>query len=263
MLYPYSRQYAREVNKEPSAPPEDNFYIAQTGDTLYAISRFYNVSLDDLIESNPEIDPELITPGQKIYIPLPPPMLNCPTGAASYIISKGDTFYSVAKKHKMKCSALLKANPNINPDALLIGQSICIPKISSSYINEAYRIKLIYPYRWSKIHNERYEGIDGFFHVLAPSGSSSLYDICSREAFHKLKPYGSRPSISKTVADGHELYIIIPSTDQPMEMHRQSAIVAKYDTPVEISGKTCEYLIIRTDKNHLKDILDSLEFISG
>lgn len=242
--------------------PEGNSYVVQTGDTLYAISRFYNVSLDDLIEANPDIDPELITQGQIICIPLTAPLTNCPIGATTYIVQKGDSFYSIAKRNKMRLSALLKANPNINPDALLIGQSICIPAISSTYSNEAYKVRFIYPYRWSKIDSVRYAGIDGFFNISAISSDESLEEVCLSEAHHKLKSYGTHPTINSTTVADHEACFIIPSTDQPMEMRGQSALIAKYIKPLEIEDTIYQYLIVWTDKNHLRDIANTLEFLN-
>ncbi|MHB1391672.1 MAG: LysM peptidoglycan-binding domain-containing protein [Clostridia bacterium] len=241
--------------------PEGNCYLVQAGDTLYAISRFYNVSLDDLIDANPNVDPELITQGQVICIPPVAPSVNCPMGAATYVVQEGDSFYSIAKRNKMRLSSLLKANPNVNPDALLIGQSICIPVISSTYTNDTYKVMLIYPYRWSKIDNARYAGIDGFFHISAISSDATLDEVCSSEAHHKLKPYGTQPTLSSTTIDGQEACFIIPSTDQPMEMRGQSALVVKYAKPIEIESTTYQFLIIWVDKNHLRDIAGTLEFL--
>lgn len=242
--------------------PETNHYTVQAEDTLYAISRFYNISLDDMIDANPYIEPENILPGQVLYIPLAIEQVKCPIGTAAYTIQKDDTIYSIARKFKMRLSPLLKSNPGINPDAVLIGQKICIPRISSNYTNEVYRIKLVYPYRWSRISNERYEGIDGFFHISSIPGNGPMEEICNKEAHHKYKPYGTQPSISETLTAGNSSCIIMPSEDQLMDMRGQSALIVKYDTPIEIDGISYGYLIIWTDKNHIKDIADTLEFLS-
>ncbi len=252
MLYSYPDNYA-----------ESNHYTVKVRDTLYTISKFYNISLDALVESNPDIDPANIVPGQSIFIPLTTADANCPTGARAYTIQKGDDFYSIARSFKIHLSALIKANPGINPDALLIGQRLCIPTISSIYTSETYRVSLAYPYLWSKVDNERYEGIDGFFQISAVSGAGSLEEVCKMEAYHKLKPYGTHPNITYSGSDYPESCMIIPSEDQLHEMRGQSALVVRYPEPVEIKGKSCEYLVIWTNKNHIKDIADTLELLDA
>ncbi|PKM47259.1 MAG: peptidoglycan-binding protein LysM, partial [Firmicutes bacterium HGW-Firmicutes-8] len=54
---------------------------------------------------------------------LPP----CPTGFTTYIIRAGDTFYSLAIRFNTTVAVLLQANPGVNPNALMIGQAICVP----------------------------------------------------------------------------------------------------------------------------------------
>ncbi len=116
------------IPRQPIFPPcpEGNYYTIQPGDTLYRIARFFSVSLDDLIEANPGIDPDRLMVGQVICIPLavPPPV--CPPGTVPYIIQPGDTFYFIARRFNTTVEALIRANPDINPNALLIGQQICI-----------------------------------------------------------------------------------------------------------------------------------------
>ena len=47
-------------------------------------------------------------------------------------IKKGDTFYSIAKAQGISVDAITKANPNVDPTKLQIGQSINIPDINST-----------------------------------------------------------------------------------------------------------------------------------
>lgn len=108
--------------------PEGNYYALRRGDTLWAIARFFNISLDDLLEANPAIDPNRLRVGQVICIPVAtPPVRRCPEGADRYVIRSGDTFYSLARRFNVSLDSLLRANPRVNPDALLVGQQICVP----------------------------------------------------------------------------------------------------------------------------------------
>ncbi|MFZ5824789.1 MAG: LysM peptidoglycan-binding domain-containing protein [Bacillota bacterium] len=118
------------IPRQPVYPacPEGNYYALRPGDTLWAIARFYNISLDDLLEANPGINPYGLQVGQVICIPVAtPPVRACPEGADRYVIKPGDTFFTIARRRNISVDALLRANPNVNPDALLVGQTICVP----------------------------------------------------------------------------------------------------------------------------------------
>jgi len=117
------------IPRQPIFPacPERNFYTIRAGDTLYRIANFFNVSLDDLIEANPAINPVGLFVGQVICIPLATPPVTCLEGQGDYIVKAGDTFYSIAQRFNTTVQAIVNANPGINPEALLIGQKLCIP----------------------------------------------------------------------------------------------------------------------------------------
>lgn len=263
---PYNKQCPLELNSPPQDQslfqyPDSNKYRIKSGDTFYRISKFYNVSPDDLLDLNPEVDPDKLQIGQVIYIPVTPPVSACSPGSNSYIVQKGDTFYKIAKKFNLPISALIKANPRVNPDALLTGLSICIPKLFNKYSNSEYGVNLMYPLRWIKTNNERYEGIDGFFKISALFSADDIEEICRQEARHRLKPYGAKPTITKAIVNGQLACYVFPSSDQPMEMHEQAALVVEYPKQVEIAGQECNYFILWADKSHIRSLASSLDFM--
>ncbi|MFG6119819.1 LysM peptidoglycan-binding domain-containing protein [Thalassobacillus sp. B23F22_16] len=114
-----------------SSPRKKNFYIIQPGDSIYNLAHFFNVSIEKLITNNPGIHPFFLMPGQVISIPLESPTEDCPQ---IYTIKPGDTFYNIAMDNNLSVKDLMTANPDINPNALLIGQEICLPLSESRFI---------------------------------------------------------------------------------------------------------------------------------
>ncbi len=55
---------------------------------------------------------------------IPPPPV---TGTTEHAVAKGDSFYSIGRKYGVGMNAVAKANPNIIPTRLRIGQKIIIP----------------------------------------------------------------------------------------------------------------------------------------
>ncbi|HHU75395.1 MAG TPA: DUF3794 domain-containing protein, partial [Firmicutes bacterium] len=79
---------------EPYCPHKQK-YIVKEGDTLFFIAKRFGVALDALIAANPQIkNPDLIFPGDVIYIPQGPPF---PPGR-KYTVQKGDTLFLIAKR---------------------------------------------------------------------------------------------------------------------------------------------------------------------
>lgn len=112
-------------------PPEceDGFlYTIQPEDTIYSISRKFGASIDDILIANPQIeDPTVIFAGQRICIPYPEDVPECPNGFI-YTVQPGDWIYSIANNFNISVEALLAANPQIiDPDLIYPGQNICVP----------------------------------------------------------------------------------------------------------------------------------------
>lgn len=86
----------------------------QKGDTLYAISRKYDVSISELIDVNNLDEPYTLNVGQTLKLP----------HAASYTVAKGDTLYSIARKNDVDVHTLSKINNIKSPYTLYVGQTL-------------------------------------------------------------------------------------------------------------------------------------------
>jgi peptidoglycan endopeptidase LytF len=108
--------------------PGGTLYTIQAGDTFFALSQRFNVSLDAILAANPGVDPQNLQIGQTVCIPGAPP--SPPPGPCPgffYVIQAGDTFFQLSQRFNVPLDAILAANPGVDPQSLQIGQTVCIP----------------------------------------------------------------------------------------------------------------------------------------
>lgn len=107
-----------------SAQATGPVYIVQSGDTLSFIASRFNVTLTDLLNANPTIDPNLLAAGQEIVIP----GLEGVSGVLeTEIISFGDTLRSLSRRTQVSDDQLRKLNRIISPTELYAGISLIVP----------------------------------------------------------------------------------------------------------------------------------------
>ena len=94
----------------------DNKYIVKKGDTLYKISKNYDVDINDIIKLNNLVNTTLQI-GQTLEIPK--------SIENTYTVKKGDTLYKISKEKGITLSELMKLNNLINT-TLQIGQVLKI-----------------------------------------------------------------------------------------------------------------------------------------
>ena len=77
------------------------------------------------MNANPGVDPSQPPNRSADLYPWAPTPGECPGG---FLCDQGrDTFFSIARRFGITVSALIAANPNVDPDRLQIGQQICVP----------------------------------------------------------------------------------------------------------------------------------------
>lgn len=102
-------------------------YEVVSGDTLYSISRKYDVDIQTIREIN-ELNSNNLSIGSLLKIPID---VNPGTGDYStYIVKNGDTLYSISKMFNMSVSEIKFLN-NLDSDSLYIGQVLRV--VDNSY----------------------------------------------------------------------------------------------------------------------------------
>ncbi|MDP4226204.1 MAG: LysM peptidoglycan-binding domain-containing protein [Bacteroidota bacterium] len=126
---------------------DTTYYKVKEKQTLYAVSRMFDVSEEDIMNWNPVLRNSSIQAGQTIKIPkkspkqtkttektVVPPALNN-TNNDSFIYHKAEkkeTWYSIAKKYGVTVDNLVSWNPEVKAQGLKTGQTIKIRHLSKN-----------------------------------------------------------------------------------------------------------------------------------
>ena len=114
-------------------------YTIKRGETLSGIASRNNISLEDLINSNPEItNPSMINVGQQINLPIHYNNKEITDGVSDsldapnfldYTVKQGDYMSKIAKSNNTTLEELQKANPQIKDfNKIFVGDIIHVPQ---------------------------------------------------------------------------------------------------------------------------------------
>jgi len=99
-------------------------YIWQAGDTPELVAAKRNIPLRSVRAAFHGIDPMAIEPGHALRLPPGP---SCPT-ARFHIVKEGDSIATIARARGVSVFAVMDLNPYVNPEDLMIGEILCIPR---------------------------------------------------------------------------------------------------------------------------------------
>ncbi|WP_028403029.1 glycosyl hydrolase family 18 protein [Ectobacillus panaciterrae] len=101
-------------------------HVVQRGDTLWALSRYYNVDMNQIIKANGLENPHTLVVGQSLIIPTP--------DLISHIVNVGDSLPSIAQQYGVSVQSILQANKLNIYSPIYPGQSLIVPTSSRTKI---------------------------------------------------------------------------------------------------------------------------------
>lgn len=152
---PVPREPARVAASTPASAPDSQpsplrpgEHRLVRGETLWAISKRYGVTVQDLILANGIANVDDLSVGTVLRIPRPagaPPVAvasgvrpgvapsgkaSAPaTGPGNYTVVRGDTLFKIARSHQVTVDELLRVNPRISAQHLSPGDVLNLPAI--------------------------------------------------------------------------------------------------------------------------------------
>ena len=111
-------------------------YTVKSGDNLYNIARKYNTSVSTIVKLN-NLANNSLSVGQVLLIPISDNSSGSSqsggVGGNTYVVQKGDSLYSIARRFGTSVSSIISLN-NLIGSSLSVGQKILIPGSSNTYV---------------------------------------------------------------------------------------------------------------------------------
>jgi len=175
-------------------------HFVKKGETLYAIARAYNITVNEIFKTNPE-SRSGIKPGVILKIPkgtkttTTEEVQNEPTETYFYhIVKKQETLYSIAKKYKVDIADIKSINPGLS-ESLKEGQTIQIPVAA-------------------QLSNQPSPDNDNYSTKHIVSQGQTLYGIAGKYGISTGEILNANPGLSSQLKIGQEL--TIPNQTDPI-----------------------------------------------
>ncbi len=116
-----------------------DYYIVQSGNSLYSIARKYGMTVDELKTLN-NLTSNLLSIGQRLRVR---GTADIPDSQNTYVVKSGDSLYSISRKYGVSVDDIKRAN-QLTSNLLSIGQVLVIPSNETENIYVVQRGDSLY-----------------------------------------------------------------------------------------------------------------------
>ena len=106
------------------SPQTETTYVVQPGDNLFRIGLKFGSSWVQIAEANGLVNPNLITVGDELKIPVDAPG---PAPAFSHVVKQGETLFLISLQYGVAWPTIAEANGLTSPYVIYVGQTLEIP----------------------------------------------------------------------------------------------------------------------------------------
>lgn len=103
-------------------------YKVEKGDTLYSISRKYQLKVRDLMRANPFVNVYQLRIGEELCIPVAGGNEGTEPEYRPYVVKRDDTLLSILKEQKITFEELARLNRSVAVLRLPAGTVLLLPK---------------------------------------------------------------------------------------------------------------------------------------
>lgn len=236
----------------------DSTYVVKKGDTLYSISRKYQITVAELRTANNLSENDVLKEGAKLIVPSADisnaaylstkntPAQTAPSssvqsssgGKTYYVVKAGDTFYGIARKFGLKLPELLSMNNLDASSTLKVGQKLVVPASDSEKTshtqNQAQQTKN------NASENTYTKGISW------PVTNPSVKNISGKVSGVLL--YGSDNESVKVVREGTVMYTgVYRGFGEVVFVQSKTGLIYSYSGLNKVTAKKGDYVVAGTE----------------
>ena len=194
------------------------------GQSLYSISRMYNVNRDDILRLNPGCDKQ-IRIGEALKIPQG--TKDKATSVSFHTIQGGETLYQLSVKYNLTVQAICEANPGLSVSNFKMGQVIAIPAQSERNMRKQAEVEAQPQQKkqeWKEMHKVKRR--------------ETIFSICKEYSITQQELIDANPELKNNkLKKGSFLFIPYSKAEQ---QQKQPNIIEKIPTNEELFSQNEE-----------------------